>query len=155
MNTELRSMIVNAEGRFLSDQEVDALREYATGMGQRLSAARRMQAAEERIYVRALERLGDVRRLHGGRAEGIEELRHMLRRVALAHVRADLTHFVEAHAEWVAEQLCQLIEPAALVSSFETLREAMAEVLNEADTYAFEPYLHAFIEELRRWNSTH
>jgi len=153
MNTELRAMIVATEGRYLSTKEVDALRDYAGGMEARLAAARRMQSAEDRILARATQRLGDLSKLHGGRSEGIEEMRFMLRRVALAHVRSDPDHFREAHAEWVAEQLCNLVEPAVLTATFEALREAIAETLVEADTYAFEPYLHTFIEELRKWQS--
>lgn len=153
MNTELRAMIVAAEGRYLSTKEVDSLRDYASGMDGRLAAARRMQAAEETILTRARQRLGDLDRLHAGRSEGIEEMRFMLRRIALAHVRSDLDHFREAHAEWVAEQLCNMLDPAALTTTFEAVREAMGETLEEVDTYAFEPYLHTFIEELRKWQA--
>jgi enoyl-CoA hydratase/carnithine racemase len=153
MNTELRKMIVAAEGRYLSDAESSAIRAYASGLAERIAASRRMQAAEEQIVRLAEQKLGDLRKLHAGRSEGVEELRTMLRRVAMAHVRNDPEHFAEAHGEWVAEQLCQLIEPAALVKTFEALRDAVAETLSEADTYAFEPYLHAFVEELRKWQT--
>ena len=153
MNKELRTMIVGAEGRYLAQPEMDAIRDYALGMPERLAAARRMQAAEAQILARALERLGDARKLHGGRGEGLDEMRNMLRRVALGHVRSDAAHFRETHAEWGAEQLCSLIEPSALVTTFEALGEAMAASLSESDLYAFEPYLHTFIEELRRWQA--
>ena len=155
MNTELREMIVGAEGRFLSDEEHARIREYATGMAARLDTARRVQQREARLVDGALSRLEaehpDLVAQQGDRDRVAEQLGTTLRYCVQAHVRKDMAFFRECYSEWFAELLCTLSAPKDVLDTALALREACREHLDATDQRALAPYLDEFVRELEDW----
>jgi hypothetical protein len=94
MNTELRKMIVEAEGRFLSETEVARMREYAITMRTRLDAVRRLEGLDSSIVLGAVERFVAkqpeyVKKTPGAAEKARRDLTVTLRYLAAAHVRMD------------------------------------------------------------------
>ncbi len=153
MNTELRRVVVGAEGRYLSDEEAGKFREYALHMAARLEAARRLEAAEDGIVRAAAEAFlgkhagyaGDVPE---ARAKTERDMRLTLRYLAAAHVRQDMDFFRRHYAEWIGELLRSIVEPEILVSGQECLKAAIEEALDPLDSRSFVRYLDVFISEL-------
>lgn len=155
MNTELRAMIVNAECRYLMDDEVRRLRAYAAGMGDRIAVARRVEEAEEAIVEHAVAEFAkrDQRYLDSvpaAREKLARDMKLTLRYLALAHVRDDMTFFRKNFASWIAELLRAIVEPAVLVAGQRCLRDAIEARLDPADARELLPYLDVYIEELGR-----
>jgi hypothetical protein len=154
MNTELRQMIVEAECRHLNEAELAKIREYARGMGARLSAMRRVEEAEERIIAQAADAFfaknaADIAKVPDARAKTARDMTFTLRYLAQAYVRQDMTFFRKNYAEWISELLKTIIASDVLVFAQLCLREAIDANLDAADAAELRPYLEVYIEELR------
>ncbi len=151
MNTQLRQIMVQSEGRFLSDGESAALRQWAIGMAQRLECARRIESIEARLVATITEtfhaRVAERGQLQ---AKTASDVRAAIRYIATAHVRDDLAWFRTAYAEWVGESLRALAATATLTTLGEAIRAGIEEHLEPMDARALRPYLDCFDEELRR-----
>ena len=155
MNTELRRMMVEAEGRWLADAELARLRDYALALPARLDAARRLQAAEGIILARAGELFATrhaeyITRVPDAGTKVARDMALTLRYLASAHVRADPEFFKKSYAAWIGQLLLALVASDVLISGQECLRTAIEESLDPADARAFVRFLDMFIEELSR-----
>jgi hypothetical protein len=155
MNTELYRMIVNAEQRYLTDEEVAAIGEYALNMGARIEAARRLEQAEEAIVHDAIEACAKkypeyMKRVPDAREKGVRDLKLVLRYLAAAYVRKDPEFFRRNFAVWVAETLRALIDKELLVDGQLFLRAAMEKHLDAVDVRAFTALQEIFIAELAK-----
>lgn len=153
MNTEIKTTITQAEGRFLTDGEAETLRRFAVGMDGRLDAARRLEAAEDDIVEGALYRFferhpDDSHAEADTRARFVRDLRLTLRYVAAAQVRDDGEWFRRQFAEWNAQTLKNIADATLLVAMFRTLAEEVEERLDPTDARAFHPYLDQFVQAL-------
>jgi hypothetical protein len=154
MNTELRKMIVDAECRHLNEAELARIREYARGMGARLTTMRRVEAAEEQIVGQAADKFcaknqAYVQKVPDARAKTIRDMTLTLRYVTQAYVRQDMTFFRKNYAEWIGELLKSIVAADVLVFGQMCLRDAIDAHLDAADAVELKPYLDVFIEELR------
>lgn len=153
MNTQLRKMIVDAECRHLTEGELARLADYARGMGDRLAAMRRLQAAEEEIVEAAAARFCErhakyVSSVPDAREKVKRDMKLTLRYVAQAHVRDDMEFFKRNYAEWIGALLKSIVAPDVLVDGQECLRAEMQARMEPPDSSAFSPYLDLFIREL-------
>ncbi|MEM1416478.1 MAG: hypothetical protein AAGH15_16325 [Myxococcota bacterium] len=158
MNTQLREMVVAAEGRHLGEAELARFREHAQGYGARLDAMRRVQDAEEGIVETALRRLeatqGSRLRDPVVRQKAERDLEQTLRYAAQAAARDDLGWFQETFSEWHAEMLCALQPQPVMEDTFKALRDAVEERLDGADARALLPFLDDFLRELASWRES-
>jgi hypothetical protein len=155
VNSSLRQLLIQSEGRFLNDTETAAMRAWAVGMGPRLETARRVEAAEDRIagaIVDAFMRGAavDQRERDDADAKTARDVKLTLRYMAMAHVRDDLPWFRTAFAEWIGEMFRALAPQATLVILADAMRAAIDEHLDPMDGRALRPYVEAFDEELRK-----
>jgi len=155
MNTELREMMVKAEGRFLRADEVDRVRTWAKEMRPRIERHDRIRAAEDELVRSAASAFVE---LHPEMAEQIphfeqkviRDLRLFVRYVAHCVVRDDTRFFQRAYAEWIAELLASMTDPKVLISGYEAVREATLEVLDPSDAQVVTTYVDLFIAELEK-----
>jgi hypothetical protein len=154
MNTQLRQLLTQSEGRFMTDAETAAMRGWAVGMTARLECARRVEAAEDRLAAAITEafmgRAADQRDRDHAEAKTDRDVRLTLRYLALGHVRDDLPWFRTAFAEWIGEMFRSLAPPETLAALGDAMRAAIDEHLDPMDSRALRPYLDCFDAELRR-----
>lgn len=155
MNTELRTMIVDAEQRFLSESEVARVRQYALTMGDRIAAARRLEQVEDAIVADAVERFAArhadyLAKVPASREKLARDMKLTLRYLAMAHVRDDMAFFRRNFASWISEILRAIVEPTVLVAGQKALRDALDARLDSSDARDFLRYLDVYIEELGR-----
>lgn len=155
MNTELRKMIVAAEGRYLHDGEIAAVRDWAIQLEARLGAAARLQAAEDAIAEEASRRFVErfpeyAQRVKDARAKTARDMKLTLRYAAAAFVRDDESFFRRSYASWIAELLTAIVDAETLAVGQELLREAIVSALDPADARHFVRYVDVFIQELRK-----
>jgi predicted nucleic acid-binding protein len=153
MNTELRGLVVGAEGRYLSDAEMARFREFAINMTGRIETARKLQHREPLVVTEALrlltERVPDVAKQTGQLPRARSFLEHTLRYAALAHVRSDPEFFRRAYAEWSREQLRAALPDATVTACVECLQRALDEQLDPVDARAVGRFVDVFMETLR------
>jgi hypothetical protein len=155
MNKQLRRMMVDAEGRYLSENELDQLRTYAASMGERLEAARRLEQAEARIVADAVDGFAArhpdyFRTTPEAREKTTRDFTLTLRYAATAHVREDAEFFRTNFAAWIGTLLRDLVSPQILIDGQEQLRDSLDRHLDAADARCFRRYLNIYIEELGR-----
>jgi hypothetical protein len=155
MNTELRKMIVEAEGRYLHEAEQARIREWTSRLPSRLAVAARLSAAESEIVRDATARFLEANseyanKVRDARAKTERDMRLTLRYCAAAHVRDDEAWFRRAYAAWIAELLSAIVEPELLAAGQDVLGEAVSAHLDPADARAIRRYVAIFAEELRR-----
>ena len=153
MNTELQSIIVDAECRFLTEPEMAKVREYAHGLPGRMAAMRRLEASEDAIVEKAAAQLVAAYPAYGTKVPHAKEkmardMRLTLRYAAQAHVRADMDFFQKNYAGWIGELLKSICPRDVLVKGQQLLIEAMDANLDAADARVFRRYIEAFITEL-------
>jgi hypothetical protein len=155
MNTELRKMIVAAEGRYLHESEIASVRSWAIELRARLDAVARLAAREDAIVEEAMERFLERHPdFHAGaregRARGLRDFRLTLRYLGSAHVRDDEAFYRSHFSTWFAELLLPLMPAELLVESMRGLRDALESQLDAADGRCFVRYLDIFLADLER-----
>jgi len=157
MNTELKRLMSQAEGRYPSESELSALRAYASGIAARLEVAQRVRQAEDQIVAKAMQRMeaqmADYLAQHKiAREKSNRDFRLILRSAVSGMVRDDLPYFREVFGDWSAELLCSVCPPREICTAFLALRSAVEETLEPSDYRPLRPFLDAFIAELEKWN---
>ncbi len=151
MNTEMIETIRQAEGRYLTDSEIDVLRSYAVDFTQRLAAARGVEARERKIVDDAVERyLARRPEAAGQRAAVEEELRTTLRYATQAFVKKDMAAFEKDFVPWFAELVLALAPREEVVQRHAFLKAALEEHLDPIDARKIAAYLETWIAELAR-----
>ncbi|MEM9696369.1 MAG: hypothetical protein AAGA56_27745 [Myxococcota bacterium] len=153
MNSELRAMMGAAEGRYLTGEEAAAVRTWAVGMNDRLETVERLAEKESQIVSNAV---AAVQAKHPNEANDAlltqakleEMLKQHFRYVAQAYVLDDTRYFEEQYAQWTAELLTSMGNPAAMVDVYRLAKEAAESTLDPADMRAFRPYVEIFQKAL-------
>jgi len=149
MNTQLKNVLVETEGRYPSASELENVKKWALAMPDRIEVAQRLAEKEEDVMTNAISALGAKHPEFGQAAQYPQErfhadLRRHLRYVAQSQVLDDPTYFAEQYAEWTAEMLCAVESPEVLTEAFEILTEAVKGALDAADFRALEPFFFQF-----------
>jgi hypothetical protein len=152
MNSDLRMMIVAAEGRYLVDAELDRVRGWAVGMPGRLEAARRLESRLDSITRAVADELS----ARDGRPEGSEAVfgrarivaatRTTLAFVAMAVVRDDPKYFRDAFVDWYLHMLRNVVPKETLAHFSRRLRKAVLDELDGHELRAISPYFDAIDE---------
>lgn len=151
MNTQLHETIRQAEGRYLSEGEVDVLRAYALDMRERLAAARAVEAREPKILDDALERYFARRPDAVARRAALEdELRTVLRHATAAFVRKDMPAFERDVVPWLAELALATAAKEDVVQRHAHLKSAVEEHVDPIDARKIAAFLETWIAELSR-----
>jgi hypothetical protein len=155
MSMELRRMVVEAEGRYLTDTEIGRLREHALGFSTRLMAARQMEDLETSLVGQALDRLTRRHPEIGSRSAEVPRLlanvlRGSLKAVAAGHVRQDREHFRRAYATWVIPMARSVVDPKMLAEALGELRGAIDEQFDGSDARDIREFVEILIEEIGR-----
>lgn len=152
MNTEIRRMIVAAEGRYLVDSEVERLRAWALGMPGRLEASRRLESRLDAITHAVLEDLSGADRGEAGQGFGrpriIAAIRTTLSYIAMAVVRDDPDFFREAFVDWYLTLLRNVVPGEALQQFARRLRKAVLDEMDGHELRAISPYFDLVEEAL-------
>jgi len=154
MNTDLQKIFDGAEGRYLSDGEVQTIQSFAASLPGRFEATKRLAAQEEAIATEAMQRFVQKYPEQGHQPEvrekAVRDMRITLRYIAHCYVRDDVDFFRDAFAEWVAEILCAMRPAVAIVDAYKILHEVTREKLGQ-DAAAFQPFFDAYVRELEKW----
>ncbi|HJK98244.1 MAG TPA: hypothetical protein RMF84_13520 [Polyangiaceae bacterium LLY-WYZ-14_1] len=154
MNTDIEKIFDNAEGRYLSEGEVQQIRSFAMGLPDRFQAAKRLGAQEEAIATETVQRFVQKYPEQGHhpevREKAVRDMRITLRYIAHCYVRDDVDFFREAFAEWVAEILCAMRPAVVLADAYKMLQTVATEKLGP-DASAFQPFFESYVRELEKW----
>lgn len=151
MNTRIKTTLINAEGRWLTDSEAQIIRDYARDMPERARRCRRLEQAEGRIVAAVLAQLPSLSRRRPDRAleQGLDEdLRALLRRIAAAHLNDALVEFDEGWAALVAELFGAVEDVELLASFYACVEPELRATLDARDAEHFIPYTRAFCARL-------
>jgi hypothetical protein len=146
MNTDLRKLFVEAEGRFLSETELARARSFALGARSRLEVSRRLQELEDELVRDVTERVYAADGPHENVTRDRRELlgRHvrvLLRYLAQAHVRDDASYFRRSYGGWAGRIAKTFVDQTQLTAAYRALLELLGERIDAADAVALGRYL--------------
>lgn len=152
MNTEIRKMIVGAEGRYPTESEVQKVRAWALGMTTRLDLAARLEVRAPVIVGTVCEHFehqqNGVAEQGWSRVRAAEATRTTLAYLANAVVREDPEFFRRAFVEWYVEALRALVAKDTLARFSDRIRASLVEHLDAHEVRALAPYLEILEEAL-------
>jgi hypothetical protein len=148
-------MIVDAECRYLTQNELSRVRAYAQGMPMRLEVMRRVEVFEEQIVESAVAAFvakhpSYFQETPDSRAKTRRDMKLTLRYVTLAYVREDIEFFRRNYAQWISELLRAICPKEVLIDGQNCLRAAIESTLDPAEARPLCSMLDVFIEELAR-----
>lgn len=106
MNTRFESMFADAEGRYLSQDEIQRVTTYTESIGARLAAMKAVEAVEAKIIEEVIEEVwkkhADFERRHvDAREKAKRDITLALRYCALAMVRDDDSFLTDKLLYWM------------------------------------------------------
>lgn len=153
MNTQIRGMLSDAEGRYLEPTEQSMLKEFAESLDTRLEVMRAIQAKEGSMIEAAVE---EVLEHHADAVEHHEDFEDKMRRdmtlvlryCTMAMVREDESFLEEKLLHWFRTiiEAYEMTEYAD--TAYGTLLEAAADELDEDHYQVVRPYLETSHEIL-------
>jgi hypothetical protein len=151
MNTELRKLFVEAEGRFLSETELARARSFALGARGRLDVSRRLEQLEDELVRDIDERVFVAGGPHDGVTRDRRELlgRHLrvlLRHLAQAHVREDVAYFSRSYGGWAGRVAHAFVDPGLFVLACRELVALLGERIDPGDAVALGRYIAIAVE---------
>lgn len=156
MNHTIESILVGAEGRYLSKIEQQQVRVYVRSLELRFGAMAEVEAKERDIVADALNRTmtmyPDLRQKYKeSEKKGQEDYSLVLRYAALAMVRNDRRYLDEVLLVWFRTILSGLGFSAEFMrDAYVHLSEAVRARLSAESWKLFEPFLNHVIERLSR-----
>lgn len=151
LNHNLEKSILEADGRYLSAQELSLLERYAQSYTVRLQTYQLLRDNSEKFIVHALRKLGqtypDLLQQHGQRCK--YDMTEVLRYVALSILRDDETFFKEQMMSWLDTILLAHKRTDHCLTAYRSLQEAIAVTLS-ADALAMtRPYFELITQSLQ------
>ena len=151
LNHTLEKSLLEADGRYLSAQELSLVERYAQSYTVRLQTYQQLRDHSEKFIVSALRKLGqtypDLLQQHGARCK--YDMTEVLRYVALSILRDDEVFFKEQMLSWLDTILLAHKRTDHCLTAYRSLEEAIATTLS-ADALAMtRPYFDLITQSLQ------
>jgi len=147
MNYEIKQLLKGAEGRYLTDLEMQKLIGYAAGIRRRLEVADQLERAEAEIIARStratMERFPMLTTLHGEQtAERVQrDQTFVLRYAMLAMIQRDPDFMRDKLSTWMATILEALCDLEPVIAGMQHTIDACREHLSPECFEELRPYL--------------
>lgn len=147
MKTQIQQILTRAEGRYLSDVEFAALRNWAGGLEERMTAMEELRRAEEAILQIVMKRVVSaypdfLKRHTAGSEKGIRDITIVLRYAAHAMVIQDMTYLEDNLLSWLNTVLRGIgFTPDFIEDTYGTLESAVRQQLSAKAASLLAPYL--------------
>ncbi|MBW4579987.1 MAG: phycobilisome protein [Tildeniella nuda ZEHNDER 1965/U140] len=151
LNHNLEKSVLEADGRYLSAQELSPLEQYARTYAVRLHTYQQLRDHGEPLVIQALRKLAqmypELVQQHGARCK--YDMTEVLRYVALSILRDDETFFKEQMMSWLDTILLAHKKTAHCTTAYRFLQEAIAAALPAQDLALTRPYLDIVTQSLQ------
>lgn len=147
MNSDIREMLSDAEGRYLEPEEQTVLMEYANSLEQRLIIMRDVQATENEIVESVVETVVDkhpeaIERHQQMRDKTARDVAMVLRYCVLAMVKDDPEYLEDQVLHWFRNVVVEAFEMTDYVdTAYATLIDEVERRLEPDDFQMLAPYL--------------
>jgi hypothetical protein len=151
LNHILTQNILEADGRYLSTQELAPLERYYEGYQRRLEAYQHLRDRGDRLVIAALQKLAqtypDLIRQHGPRCK--YDMSEVLRYIALSVLRDDELFFKEQMMVWLDTILQAHKRNTHCGLAYRYLLETIVATLPAPVSNLVHPYLEGVIQSLQ------
>ncbi|GAB4346480.1 MAG: allophycocyanin subunit alpha [Leptolyngbyaceae cyanobacterium] len=151
LNHILTQNILEADGRYLSTQELAPLERYYESYQMRLEAYQHLRDRGDRLVIAALQKLAqtypDLIRQHGPRCK--YDMSEVLRYIALSVLRDDELFFKEQMMVWLDTILLAHKRNTHCGLAYRYLLEAIVATLPAPVSNLVHPYLEGVIQSLQ------
>lgn len=151
LNHNLEKSILEADGRYLSAQELSLLERYAQSYTMRVHTYQQLRDNSEKFIVYALRKLAqtypDLVQQHGQRCK--YDMTEVLRYMALAILRDDEIFFREQIMSWLDTILLAHKRTNHCVVAYRHLQEAIAATLPSDALAMTRPYFDLIMQSLQ------
>lgn len=150
LNHTLEKNLVEADGRYLTTQELQPLEQYVENYAVCLAAYQQLRDNSEKLVIQALRRFAttypELIQQHSGRCK--YDMSEVLRYTALCILRNDEILFREQVVAWLDTILLAHKRHSQCVVAYRYLEAIIAQVFPEATSAVIRPYLEIVIQAL-------
>ncbi|MFO0578549.1 MAG: hypothetical protein U1A78_31480 [Polyangia bacterium] len=154
MNSQIQSMLVEAEGRYLTAAEQTTLREFASRIDERLTAMAEVESKESAIIEQTMKDLLRAypdfeKKYASARSKGGRDLALALRYSALAMVRGDSQFLHDALLLWMGTMLRGLgMAPQFIEDAYKAMERVTSRELTPKTAELLRPFIQQCGREL-------
>lgn len=154
MNSQIQSMLVESEGRYLTAAEQATLREFAGRIEERLAAMAEIESKESAIIEQTLKDLMRAypdfeKKYASARSKGGRDLALVLRYCAQAILRDDSRFLHDSLLLWMGTMLRGLgMAPQFIADAYKLMERAASRELSAPVAELLRPYLQQCAQEL-------
>lgn len=150
-NHTLEKNFVQADGRYLTAQELQPLEQYVQSYVDRLETYQQISQQSDKLVLQALRQLAqshpELIQKHGQRCR--YDMTEVLRYMALAILRDDEVFFKEQMVAWLDTILVAHHRTAHCITAYRYLSEAISRSLPSAATNLIRPYFDVLTNALQ------
>jgi hypothetical protein len=151
LNHELEQSVLEADGRYLSAQELYSFEKYIQSYGARLHAYQQLRDNSDKLVIQALRKMAQTHpeliQQHGQRCK--YDMSEVLRYIALSILRNDETFLKEQVTHWLDTILLAYKRHSHCVVAYRYLQDAISATFTNTDAEMVRPYLEIVIETLQ------
>ncbi len=151
LNHTLDSLVLDADGRYLSDQELLSLHRYAQSYTKRQQTYEYLRDSGEQAVNQALQKMTeiypDLMQQHAARCR--YDMTQVLRHMAFSILRDDEILFQENMVIWLGTILIAYKENAHCGNAYRFLQEAIAPSLSSDHQAIARPYFDGIVNVLQ------
>ncbi|MEO0534597.1 MAG: phycobilisome protein [Cyanobacteria bacterium P01_A01_bin.123] len=151
INRQIEDKIIDADGRYLSDEEMQPLLNYLSTYKNRLQSYYYLSQKSDAIILKALQQLKlshpDIVEKHGQKCQF--DMTEILRYVALAMLRDDEAFFKEKLLFWHCTMIRAHSGPA--IAAYQHLKATIDGSMAPAQASLIHPYLDLLINSLHTY----
>jgi hypothetical protein len=148
LNYAISQLVLNADGRYLDDQEISVLEQYASNHARRLDAYQQLREKGDMLITIALRKLAqsqpELVQRNGTKCK--QDMGHVVRYVALAILRDDEVFFKERILIWLDTILLAHKHNGHAARAYQHLLGVMTANLSEASMRLIRPYVELIVE---------
>ncbi|NES95616.1 MAG: phycobilisome protein [Desertifilum sp. SIO1I2] len=145
LNHTIENNLIEADGRYLSTQELQPLEQYIRSYNARLEAYQQIQQHSDKAVLQALRKFAlaypEVIQKHGPRCK--YDMTEVLRYIALSILRDDEIFFKEQMMSWLDTILLAHKRNSSCATAYQYLKEAIDANLPSASSSLVLPYLES------------
>lgn len=151
LNHTLECSIIEADGRYLSAQDLYPLEQYVQTYAARVATYQQLSQQSEKLVLQSLRKLAlshpDLIRQHGSRCK--YDMTEVFRYIALSILRDDEIFFKEQMMSWLDTILVAYKQNNHCAMAYHYLQEIVEASLPPASSGLIRPYLDHVIQSLK------
>jgi len=150
MNIVLEQNIQNADGRYLTDNELDALDGYVQTYAIRLKTYTLLQEKSGEYILRALQQLAktDAQTVQQHKDKCVRDMEYVVRSIAVAILRDDEEGFRQELLLWMQNIMAALHKEQQSSRAYQLLKTVLEEDMPQECSTLVNHYLNEFIAAL-------